>query len=227
MEQGQPVRDVNGQPTFAERELPEVAVPGKPTVTSPPFIMYTNDTALTTDTDANRRLEHQISYNTGIGAEYTPASNREGVNCNVRYTYTFYNANRDLESRPATPTETLAVNRLKPVSLTGFDIPQESGNTELRLYRVCPEYGETQFTQIRAIPFSYPDGELSNRLLFTDFLNRARLGDLKYDSARNLVFEERNAEGALIDTHIIVFANGQRNNAESVQGFAEEYEKYL
>ena len=84
----------NDAGTVTYRQLEGTLSKVNRTLTTPDYIEYTDPTNLVVGVD------HIETQDTTIGTAYTAAATPVSQNCRVRYCYTYYNANRDLESAP-------------------------------------------------------------------------------------------------------------------------------
>ena len=203
-------------------------IPGKLTkanrrITTPNYIDYSDATNLAVG------ATHDETFDAAIGTEYTEAAQAVTESCRLRYCYTYYNANRDLESAPSKLTDEIAVSRNDPVELSGFVLPSDPQVTHIRLYRICPDLGETAFTLIDTLPLNHTDGSILPEITATDELTRADLGSLRYNEERQLVFrqiirEATDTTPAETRDVVIVEADGTRATAP---GFDEQYESYI
>ena len=208
------------------RQLPGKLSKANRSITTPSYITYADPTNLA------QGVQHTREFNTNIGSEYTATAQAVTESCRLRYCYTYYNANRDLESAPSKITDEIAVSRNDPVDIEGFVLPDDPQVTDIRLYRICPDLGETAFTLIEQIPLRHVDGSILPEITAIDELTRADLGDLTYNDERQLVFREvrettdaaGNTTRENIDT-VIVNADGTRNT--ETKGFDEQYNSYL
>ena len=211
------------------RQLPGKLSKANRSLTSPSYIIYADPTNLA------QGVQHTREFTTTIGTEYTAATQAVTDSCRLRYCYTYYNSNRDLESAPSKITNEIAVSRNDPVDIEGFELPDDPQVTDIRLYRICPDLGETAFTLIEQLPIRHIDGSLLPEITTTDELTRADLGDLTYNNERQLVYRENinavfNPDGtvrtpATVNDTVIVNADGTRNM--EVRGFDEQYNSYL
>ena len=215
--------------TDSEGNLVYRQLPGKTTkanrrITTPNYIDYSNPTNLAVGT------EHEETFDATIGEAYTAeATQAVTESCRLRYCYTYLNANRDLESAPSKLTEEIAVSRNDPVEISGFVLPDDPQVTDIRLYRICPDLGETAMTLIETLPLNHTDGSVLPEITTTDELTRADLGDLTYNEERQLVFRQIVREATTTtpaETRdvVIVEADGTRAN---VSGFDEQYNSYI
>ena len=197
---------------------------GATRITTPNFIDYSDPTNLAFG------ATHDETFDTSIGTEYTEVAQRVSGGCRVRYSYTYYNANRDLESAPSIFSDEIALSTTDPVELTNFKIPEDPQFTDIRLYRTCPDFGETAMTLVAQLPLNHSDGTPLAEITITDELTRADLGGLRYNEDRELVYRETitPAEGttpAVTRDVVIIKADGSRN--EDVTGYDEQYNSYI
>ena len=218
------ISDAGGRTVY--RQLPGKLSKANRSITTPSYIMYADPTNLA------QGVQHTREFNTNIGTAYTATAQAVTESCRLRYCYTYYNANRDLESAPSKITNEIAVSRNDPVDIEGFVIPTDPQVTDIRLYRICPDLGETAFTLIEQLPLRHIDGSLLPEITAVDELTRADLGDLTYNDERQLVYRQvrettdadNNTTRENIDT-VIVNADGTRNM--EVRGFDEQYNSYI
>ena len=214
------IRDENGNTVY--RQLPGTLSKANRRLVTPNFIDYSNPLDLT------ETATHDETFNANIGNEYTAAAQAVTESCRLRYCYTYYSSTRNLESAPSKLTPEIAVSRNDPVEIKGFIIPTDPQVTDIRLYRICPELGETAFTLIEELPITDENGAPLPDIAATDELTRADLGDLTYNDDRELVFREittpaTDTTPAVTVDRVIVNANGTRAD---IQGFNEQYESY-
>ena len=218
------IPDAQGNTVY--RQLPGVLSKANRSITTPDYIDYSNPV------DVSESSSHDRTFNATIGADFINTAQAVTDSCRLRYCYTYYNANRDLESAPSKITDEIAVSRNDPVDIRGFVIPQDPQITDIRLYRICPDLGETAFTLIEQLPLIHIDGSALPEITAVDELTRADLGDLTYNDERQLVYREvrettdaaGNTTRENIDT-VIVNADGTRN--ENARGFDEQYNSYI
>ena len=210
------------------RQLPGILSKANRSLTTPNYINYENPETVSAGT------MHKRTFTSTIGSEYEAAATAVTDSCRVRYCYTYYNANRNLKSAPSKITDEISVSRNDPLEIEGFVLPEDPQVTDIRLYRICPELGETAFTLIEQLPLNHIDGSLLTDIVATDELTRAALGDLTYNDNRQLVFRQPvpavlNPDGTVATpaTHtdtVIVNADGTRSD---VEGFDEQYNSYI
>ena len=218
------IPDAQGNTVY--RQLPGVLSKANRSLTTPDYIDYSNPV------DVSESSSHDRTFNATIGTDFTNTAQAVTDSCRLRYCYTYYNADRDLESAPSKITSELAVSRNDPVDIRGFVIPQDPQITDIRLYRICPDLGETAFTLIEQLPLRHIDGSALPEITTTDELTRADLGDLTYNDERQLVYRQvrettdanNNTTRENVDT-VIVNADGTRN--ENAKGFDEQYNSYI
>ena len=132
-----------------------------------------------------------INYQGFIKAPTDSASDISGT-CTVQYTYTYYDRFRDIESAPAPFTAPLELSRANIVTLNGIPVPP--GRADTRIWRLCPELGETVGTLIGTIVNSPDDSGTVSEGSFIDELGEADLGGLTEQADGTLV-SIRDAEG--------------------------------
>ena len=219
------IPDSNGDTQY--RQLAETVSKASRSITTPNYITYANPTDLSLGAD------HAVSYNldaTGLTPYIADASERVSDSCRVQYSYTYYNANRDEESAPSKYTDVISVSRNDPVEIGGFVIPEDPKITDFRLYRACPDLGETAMTLIEQLPLAEPDGTPVIDITATDELTPADLGGLTYNDEGQLIFNQRtnrvDANGDPIITPIVIGnPDGTRHNPRD--GFDEQWNRYL
>ena len=218
---------LNGTTVF--RQLPGVLSKANRRISTPNYIEYKNPLDVSDSSTHDRDFIHTI------GTEFINTAQAVTDSRSLRYAYTYYNANRDLESAPSKITTELRVSSNDPVDIRGFVIPQDPQITHIRLYRICPELGETAFTLIEQLPLHHIDGSALPEITVVDELTRADLGDLTYNDERQLVYRQVtaaiiNPDGSVktpeitTDT-VIVNADGTRNT--EAKGFDEQYNSYI
>ena len=193
-----------------------------PLVTINGFVAYTNPNDLSSTAIHRENLSRPNLADGSPAPVLTFGTESAASTCSVRYTYTFYNIVRDIESAPSLSSEPIAIDATQSIRLTNFDLPgPNSSATHIRLYRICPEKGETAFTLIATIPLA---DEAPTHI---DNLGSADLGGLKYNNDEQLVYERRDpVTGRVVgDPIIIVNADGTRHNIND--GFDEQWNKYV
>ena len=192
-----------------------------PTVTFEGFVSYTNPNDVSSTATHTRTLSRPNLEDGTLAPELVAGTESATSTCSVRYIYTFYDELYDIEGLPAVlSSDTIAIDATGSIRLDNFNLPSsESTATHIRLYRICPEKGETKFTLISQIPLT------DEEPVYVDNLGSADLGGLKYNDEGQLVYEERNADGSLRGTHIIVNADGTRHNPSD--SFTEQWNNYI
>ena len=192
-----------------------------PTVTFEGFVSYTNPNDVSSTATHTRTLSRPNLEDGTLAPELVSGTESATSTCSVRYIYTFYDNLYDIEGLPAVlSSDTIAIDATGSIRLDNFNLPSsESTATHIRLYRICPEKGETKFTLISEIPLT------DEEPVYVDNLGSADLGGLKYNDEGQLVYEERNVDGSLRGTHIIVNADGTRHNPSD--SFTEQWNNYI
>ena len=192
-----------------------------PTVTFEGFVSYTNPNDVSSTATHTRTLSRPNLENGTPAPELVAGTESATSTCSVRYIYTFYDELYNIEGRPAVlSSDTIAIDATGSIRLDNFNLPSsESTATHIRLYRICPEKGETRFTLISQIPLT------DEEPVYVDNLGSADLGGLKYNDEGQLIYEERNMDGSLRGTHIIVNADGTRHNPSD--SFTEQWNNYI
>ena len=219
------------QTTVTYRQLPGKLTNSNRSITTPNFITYDNETNLSIEATHERR------FNREVGTEYAESARAVTESRRVRYAYTYFNANRNIESAESKYTDELAVSSNDPVDIEGFVIPTDPQVTDIRLYRTCPDFGETAPTLIQQLPLNHIDGSTLPEITTVDELTRADLGGLVYNAERQLIYNNREyinpdlTPDPNIDSNIritpvvIVNSDGTRHNLND--GFDEQWNRYI
>ena len=153
------------------------------------FITIENPGTVLADYNDNTSHAQTIDYSSL--PEARNASTPINSECTVQYAFTYYNSLRDIESIPSPLSEPLSFTGREAVTISGITPPTEIEADITRLYRICPQLGETRPTLIGEI-VNVPNlntGEVIEGS-FEDELGPASLGGL----------HERESDGALIAT---------------------------
>ena len=182
------------------------------------FISITNPGTVLADYNDNTPHTQTIDYS--VLDDARDATAEISGECTVQYAFTYYNSARDIESIPSPLSEPLSFTGRQAVSINNITPPTEAESDITRIYRVCPQLGETRPTLIGEI-INRPDINTKELIegSFEDELGPAALGGLIEASDGSLIAKEATGETEgegenekpITRDVVIIRADGTRN----------------